>query len=99
MTNSGAQYREKRVQHWDRLAEWKNSRNRLGEFYQALLKKYYGLMVPPGLNVLELGCCNGDLLHSLNPATGVGIDFSGKMIRIAGEKYPNLRFIQADAHE
>ena len=99
MTNSGAQYREKRVQHWDRLAEWKNSRNRLGAFYQALLKKYYGLMVPPGLKVLELGCCNGDLLHSLNPAVGVGIDFSGKMIRIAGEKYPNLRFIQADVHE
>jgi len=38
-------------------------------------------------------------LAALNPAVGVGVDFSNEMIDQAREKYPQLRFIQADAHE
>lgn len=47
--------------------------------------------------MLQVGCGTGDLLNGLKPARGVGIDFSGEMIRIAGEKYPHLTFIEADA--
>lgn len=51
------------------------------------------------MRILELGCGHADLLASLKPSIGVGVDFSGKMIRLAAKKYPHLHFVQADAHE
>lgn len=53
----------------------------------------------PGQRVLEIGCGQGDLLASLSPAVGVGIDFSSEMIQRATRKYPGLRFIQTDVHD
>lgn len=49
--------------------------------------------------MLEIACGSGRLLNDLKPSVGVGVDFSPKMIEIARSKYPDLRFIQADAHE
>jgi ubiquinone/menaquinone biosynthesis C-methylase UbiE len=56
-------------------------------------------LVSPGQKVLELGCGTGDLLASLKPALGVGVDLSSEMVRRAAAKFPELRFIQADSHE
>jgi len=56
-------------------------------------------LIPAGLKVLDLGCGNGDLLASLQPARGVGIDFSSAAVRIARERHPNLEFRQADIEE
>ena len=53
--------------------------------------------IPPGRNVLEIGCGTGVLLNSLSPKEGIGIDFSPEMTKIASKKYPRLRFITADA--
>ena len=50
------------------------------------------------MRVLEVGCGQGDLLAALRPSLGVGVDLSAPMVRQASEKYPHLRFIQADAH-
>jgi SAM-dependent methyltransferase len=63
------------------------------------LQRYYRFLIPPGLRVLELGCGHGELLACLKPSFGVGVDFSGEMIRVASKKHPGLKFIQADAHE
>jgi SAM-dependent methyltransferase len=51
------------------------------------------------LRILEIGCGHGDLLSSLKPSLGVGIDFSGEMVRYASVRHPDLTFIQADVHE
>ena len=98
--NDPAEYhfRQKRVSHWNRVSQRKVSPGHPGAFYHKLLQHYYGFLIPPGLRVLELGCSHGDLLASLKPSTGVGIDLSGEMIRAAAKKHPNLTFIQADAH-
>jgi hypothetical protein len=45
---------------------------------------------------MELGCGTGELLASVKPSTGVGIDFSGEMISVARLQYPYLMFIEAD---
>jgi SAM-dependent methyltransferase len=55
-------------------------------------------MVPPGLRVLELGCGQADLLASLRPALGVGVDASYRMVCRARERHPELLLLQADAH-
>tara|TARA_B100001123_G_C15340194_1_gene1034521 strand:+ start:2803 stop:4215 length:1413 start_codon:yes stop_codon:yes gene_type:complete len=71
---------------------WKKIHN----YYHSQLKKYYKFYVLPNSSVLELGCGNGDLLNSLIPSKGVGIDFSKKMIEISKLKYPNMEFYNFD---
>lgn len=94
-----ARYRSERISHWDRVSSRKEATSRIGSFYHKLIKHYFRLLIPQDLKILEIGCSHGDLLSALRPAFGVGIDFSGKMIRRAGAKYPHLHFIRADAHE
>jgi SAM-dependent methyltransferase len=92
-------YRRERVSHWDAVAQRWRRRPGLAGAYHRRLERVYRFLVPPGLRVLELGCGTGDLLAALQPATGVGVDLSGEMVRLAAERYPGLRFVQADAHE
>jgi SAM-dependent methyltransferase len=93
-------YQKARMAHWDQVARniadgWNGS----GAFYQKQLAHYYSLLISPGRRVLEIGCGTGDLLAAVNPSVGVGVDFSREMIKQAREKYPQLSFIEADAHE
>lgn len=56
-------------------------------------------MIPAKGRVLEIGCGNGDLLASLKPAYGVGIELSAQMIALAEELHPDLVFINASADD
>ncbi|MBC8392342.1 MAG: glycosyltransferase [Deltaproteobacteria bacterium] len=69
-----------------------------GGYYHKRLTQIYQFLVPPGQRVIEIGCGQGDLLAALRPALGVGVDFSGEMIRRARKKYPGLHFVQSDTH-
>ncbi len=75
--------------------KWKR-RNRS---YHKLLEKYFSFIVPENSRVLEIGCGIGDLLASLKPNRGVGIDFSSTIIEMARANYPNLEFIVQDAEK
>jgi SAM-dependent methyltransferase len=91
-------YREERVGHWDGVARRWRGRKGLGGAYHRRMERVYRFLVPPGQKVLEVGCGEGNLLAALQPAQGVGIDFSAEMVRRAAERHPGLRFLQADAH-
>ncbi len=67
--------------------------------YQRLIRQHYGFIVPPGQKVLEMGCSLGDLLASVKPGRGVGVDFSSNAIRLARERHPGLEFHCAGACE
>lgn len=67
-------------------------------YYYSHLGAFLQFIVPPGQRVLEVGCGTGDLLHSVKPAFGVGLDISRAMLNNARRKYPHLRFLQSDAH-
>ncbi len=58
--------------------------------------KFLKEIISEGSNVLELGCGNGQLLASLKPKHGIGIDFSKKLIKEAKGKHSSLTFIEAD---
>jgi SAM-dependent methyltransferase len=92
-------YQKQRMRHWDSVSGKKENQKRPGAFYHKLLQHYYRFLIPPGLRILEVGCGHGNLLASLNPCLGVGIDFSGEMLRRAAKKYKRLIFVRADAHE
>ncbi|CAB1084225.1 Glycosyltransferase [Olavius algarvensis Delta 1 endosymbiont] len=92
-------YQKERIAHWDYVSEGKQNPRRPGVFYHKLLQRYYIFISSPGLRTLELGCGHGDLLASLKPSLGVGVDFSYQMLSRAVTKYPHLNFIQADVHQ
>ena len=92
-------YQRQRMAHWDQVSSKKKSPRRPGVFYHHLLQHYYKFVISPGLRVLEIGCGHGDLLAALKPSFGVGLDFSGEMIRQASQKHSHLHFVQADAHD
>src|SRR5947209_2757153 len=87
---------ERRV-HWDALAAAPRERFWAGA-YRRRLQHYYQQVISPGQRVLEIGCGRGDLLASLQPAVGVGIDFSPRMIEQARRRHPHLSFFPGDAH-
>ncbi len=92
-------YQKQRRDHWDRVSAKKSNANRPSAFYHKLLQNYYRFFIPPGMRILELGCGHGDLLAALEPSCGVGIDFSGEMVRCASDQHKNLHLIQADVHD
>ena len=58
--------------------------------------KFMRFLIPPGKRVLELGCGRGDLLASLKPSYGVGVDFSAASIDLANARYADLYFVIGD---
>jgi SAM-dependent methyltransferase len=94
-----AAHTDERIRHWDSFARALRGWHGWGGTYHRRLAALYTHMIPPGSRVLELGCGAGDLLAAVHPSRGIGIDFSPEMIRIAGEKHPDLVFHCADAHD
>jgi SAM-dependent methyltransferase len=57
--------------------------------------------VPTGLHVLEIGCGTGDLLASLEPGRGVGIDLAQSAVDAARARHKDKRltFVQGDGSD
>lgn len=91
-------YQQERRRYWDEFAQSLDGWRWIRGYYQDCLAHVYGTLIPPRMRVLELGCGQGDLLASLRPGRGVGIDFSGAMLERARQRHPHLEFIEADVH-
>lgn len=96
---AGTHYRAERVEAWNAAADRAGGRRLWSAYYHHRLTEVYRALVAPGLRVVELGCGSGDLLAALEPAVGVGVDFSNRMIQRAEAAHPHLRFLLADVHD
>jgi ubiquinone/menaquinone biosynthesis C-methylase UbiE len=96
---AGQNYQQTRISHWDAIARKRDAWQGLGRWYHRRLAEIYRFYVAPNMRVLELGCADGRLLANLQPAYGVGVDFSEEMIHRAKERHPELTFLHADAHD
>ena len=96
---TASNYSKKRQVCWNTIASRTGDKKLWSRYYHNRLLQVYKLLIVPGQRVLEIGCGEGDIIGGLEPGTGVGIDFSDKMIKHAAEKYPKITFIQCDAHE
>jgi 2-polyprenyl-3-methyl-5-hydroxy-6-metoxy-1,4-benzoquinol methylase len=74
------------------LEYWQHRRR----FYYEFLHGLFQFHIPVGSRVLEVGCDTGDLLASLKPCRGVGIDPATDVVDHARRKYPQLTFIAAE---
>jgi ubiquinone/menaquinone biosynthesis C-methylase UbiE len=92
------EYTRTRQQYWDQVARELDRDPAIRSYYRKRLAEIYRFLIPPGMRVLEIGCGQGDLLASVKPSYGIGIDLSSQMIERARGRHPKLRFLQADAH-
>jgi ubiquinone/menaquinone biosynthesis C-methylase UbiE len=92
-------YKNERISHWNKIAINLDKRNKCSAYYHKRLQEVMRSVVPPGQSVIEIGCGTGDLLASLNPSYGVGVDLSNEMIKLAKDRHPDLHFIHVDVHE
>ncbi len=68
------------------------------DFHAQLLRQYRH-HIPAGSRVLECGCGSGELLAGLEPASGLGVDFSPAMLAKARAQHgakPTLQFRELD---
>lgn len=96
---SGKRYQQTHITHWDQVAQKRDKWTGMGGWYHRRLEQIYKFIIHPNLRILEIGCGKGDLLASLKPTYGVGIDFSAEMIVRAKAAHPNIEFHQLDAHD
>jgi SAM-dependent methyltransferase len=87
------------TEYFNKFASEREKWNEKNYFYHKLIGNYYSFLIPEGSRVLELGCGTGDLLNKVKPCFGVGIDISEEMLKIAEKKYPQYKFIKADAED
>lgn len=76
-------------------AEWR----RKAEFFHREDENYLRFLIPKHARVLEIGCGIGDTLAALEPAFGLGIDFSPALIDEARKRHPALTFKVGDAED
>ncbi len=81
---------QERIRIYDQLAEQRADWVAKNSYYHEQLRRLIGSLVLPGSRVLEVGCGLADLLDSLKPSRGVGIDVSPKMIEQARARHPDL---------
>lgn len=91
-------YQQERQAYWNEFAQSLDRWQWIRGYYQQSLGRIYGSLIPPGMRVLEIGCGQGDLLASLKPSRGVGVDFSDRMIARARKRHHQLEFVEADVH-
>jgi SAM-dependent methyltransferase len=82
-----------------RTAASRSKWERMNRFYHKSLERYISSIIPEGKRVLEIGCGNGNLLHTTRPSYGVGIDFALASIETASNRYPELVFKVDDVEE
>jgi len=92
-------YTQARIEYWEKYATQPGRWERTRRYYRQRLREIYQFVVPPGLRVLELGCGPGDLLASLRPSRGLGIDVCPAMVELAGRNHPEMEFRTVDAHQ
>lgn len=96
---TGTRYQQTRTTHWDQVAKKRDRWHGLGGWYHKRLTEIYKFLVAPNQRILEVGCGKGELLTSLQPSHGVGVDFSAEMIARAKQAHPTLEFHHLDAHD
>ncbi len=102
MTQLGAEHssRKATIISWmDQVAGARDSWLRRNDYFHQEHQRYMQFLIPKNARVLDLGCGTGQLLASLEPSYGVGLDFSAKMIDVARENFPNFTFEMGDAED
>jgi SAM-dependent methyltransferase len=78
---------------FDRFAAVEHRWRRRNRTYYRLIESIHRFLIPENASILEIGSGSGDLLASLRPSRGVGIDVSPAMVELARSRHPELEFV------
>jgi 2-polyprenyl-3-methyl-5-hydroxy-6-metoxy-1,4-benzoquinol methylase len=98
----GSMTTRERINHFDWVADNDAKVRKQQTAFHTQLLNEHRFHIPKGSRVMEWGCGAGDLLAGLEPARGLGLDFSSKMVRKAQAKYgkfSDLEFRVGDIQE
>ncbi len=87
------------IDHFDHIAPQRSRWFRRNRIYHQQIIDACRPFIDPNTRILELGCSTGELLSSLNPSDGLGIDISPASIAAAQKQYPHLRWLCADVED
>lgn len=88
-----------KIEYFDSVAQNNGKRGKIGAYYHKELENYLHFLIPSNSSVFEIGCGSGNILASLNPVRGLGIDISPKMIEAAKGNFPHLQFEVGDLED
>jgi len=71
----------------------------LNRAYYDDLRRIHQLLSPKEAKILQIGCGNGDLLASLAPGQGLGIDSNQDQISSARSRHQHIDFIHCDLNQ
>jgi Glycosyl transferase family 2 len=88
--------REARRAFQDAVAPRRDDWVRSNKYFYDGLKRLLQFIVEPGKRVLAVRCQTGQLLASVKPSYGVGVEIGEVMVGFAKQRHPDLHFLQAD---
>ena len=88
--------KQERITFFDRLYRDGCHRPRAGRLIVEESKRLLRFLIPEGSSVLDIGCEDGQILASLKPSRGLGLDYSQEAIKIAQKNFSDYSFIVAD---
>jgi hypothetical protein len=91
-----AELRAARRERQAALAPRRDSWIHANRYFYNRLKRVLQFIVEPRKRVLEIRCETGDLLASVLPSYGVGVEISEAMVECARQKHANLNFVTSD---
>ncbi|MEK9652302.1 MAG: glycosyltransferase [Betaproteobacteria bacterium] len=87
------------LRHADQIADQREAWIDKNRYFYKNDRSYLQFLVQPGQRVLDLGCGTGELLATLSPSYGVGVDISQRMVDLASVRNPGLNFLQGDIED
>jgi SAM-dependent methyltransferase len=88
--------RDARRKHQEAIAGNRDKWIHSNRYFYDRLKRNLEFIVEPGKRVLEIRCQTGQLLASVKPSYGVGVEISDSMVECARLQNPHLRFMKSD---
>lgn len=91
--------REVRRRRQGELAATRDRWVRSNRYYYDRLKRLLRFIVEPSKRVLEIRCQTGHLLAAVEPAYGLGVEISERLVEKAQQNYPQLHFVISDPED
>src|SRR5271165_2168971 len=88
--------REARRRRQDEHAANRDRWVRSNRYFYDRFKRLLRFIIEPSRRVLEIRCQTGHLLASVEPSYGVGVEISERLVEVAKQNYPQLRFLTSD---
>jgi len=85
--------------HFNHFAKLDEKFKKKNHYYYDYIKHFLDQYVPNGSRVVDVGCGTGELLYHTEPAYGLGIDISERMVQYAVKKFPHLQFRVMDVEQ